>query len=138
MSYSLYFYAVKPLSKKLPEFINTDNTAMDYYAVDAECAADWEKAIGQPVTLQFETIDLFNALESIFGRRPSSLTSYPYRRGDNDCDIEYKAHFDNEECQWVSKAQLKPYYYMKETQFVYHDKLRFFAFLYALSDGSPQ
>lgn len=128
MSHSLYISNVKKIKKKLPELINIDKNPLDYYEVDAENAADWEKTIGQKVVLEYRSIDIFKAIEDICGKRPCSL-SYAAScdrwndRWDKGDDGRYcRAYFpDGTDC-WITIGQLKPYYYTAHRTAYVYDK----------------
>ena len=73
MSHSLYFYKVSRITDELPEIINTDSMSLPFFSVSIEDAADWEKEIGVFRTIEYSTVDMYDAGEKLFGKRPQSI-----------------------------------------------------------------
>ena len=93
MGSNVYFYIIRKLEEELPEVVNIDEAPFpeSYVYVDAEKAEEWEKEFGKKCQIQFQTIDLFDVAEKIFGKRPISISYGVYGAGymfkDNDGNV---------------------------------------------------
>ena len=126
MACDLYIYEVGPLDEPMPELINTDTDPLpeDIESMPLDQAKLWQKEIGEIHTLEYESIDEYDAVEKILGKRPngSSCSSHYYLSAD-DSTARKTFFFQDGSSEQLTRAQLRPYRYTKHEQvYLYRKK----------------
>ena len=120
MSADLCIYRVSRIPEdkveSLPAVINADETDLSYHQVSFNRADPWEREIGEKRTIEYTTIDVFEAAEQVFGKRPvrmSSSSAY-YLRDSKSAKVQFA--FPGGETEETTWEELEKYRYLKQEE----------------------
>ena len=116
MSRDIAFYRVSRITEDVPDVIITDKYNLEYAYAPLDDAAGWEKDIGIKRTIEYQTIDIYDACEKLFHKKAKSI-SYSYDGS--------RTFFGSEEDGMIGHAteeMLKPFYYTKREQVYLYSK----------------
>ena len=114
MSTSLVFYRVSRVQEDLPKVINTDTQDFTYAYESTDRASEWERRFGTMRIIEYQTVDVFQVAEQLFGARPSSYYCTSDYYGDHNEFAEAICHFsDGRKDERILKSVLNQHAYMR-------------------------
>lgn len=125
MSQSIMIRIVSKVKAPTPDIINTDTEDMLFAHCTADGAYDWQKEIGVPCTIQYTTVDEFDAVEKMIGEKPVSIR-YEVQSGSSwskRLTSSRTCFFKNRPEEHIAAEQFEPYKYIKSVpSYLYNER----------------
>jgi len=122
MSQDIKISFVSRINTPVPTVINRDNEDITFAHCMADGAYGWQKEIGVPFTIQYTTVDEFDAVEKMVGEKPTSIR-YEYQSWGERGGSGRTCYFANRPEIYIAGERFEPYKHLKSVpSYAYNER----------------